>query len=82
MTIKGKAYMTALEIMNIVKKSHVSEGKNPRALAAAALYVACEVENVEISQAKIANAGDVSIVSIRKRVVDIRTFYTGNSRDI
>ena len=82
MTIRGKAYMTALEIMNIVKKSHVSEGKNPRALAAAALYVACEVENVEISQAKIANAGDLSIISIRKRVADIRTFYTGNNRGI
>ncbi len=72
MGIKGKAYMTALDIMNIVKKSHVSEGKNPRALAAAALYIACEEEKIEMSQTKIANAGDVSIVSVRKRVADIR----------
>lgn len=77
MHIKGKAYITAMEIMNIVKNSHVSQGKNPRALAAAALYVACEVENVEMSQAKIANAGDVSIVSVRKRVADIMTIYRG-----
>lgn len=75
--IKGKAYITAMEIMNIVKKSHISQGKNPRALAAAALYVACVMENVEMSQAKIANAGDVSIVSVRKRVADIMTIYRG-----
>jgi transcription initiation factor TFIIB len=77
MGIKGKAYITAMEIMNIVKKSHISQGKNPRALAAATLYVACEVENVEMSQAKIANAGEVSIVSVRKRVADIMTIYRG-----
>ncbi len=77
MGIKGKVFITAMEIMNIVKKSHISQGKNPRALAAAALYVACEVENVEVSQAKIANAGDVSIVSVRKRVADVLTVYSG-----
>ncbi len=80
MSIKGKAYITAMEIMSIVKKSHVSQGKNPRALAAAALYVACEVESIAVSQAQVANASDVSIVSLRKRVADIMTIYGGNNR--
>jgi transcription initiation factor TFIIB len=73
--IKGKVYPTAVDIVRFIKDKHVAQGKNPRALAAAAVFLACEIEGQEIRQAEIANAGDVSIVSLRKRIADIRSVY-------
>lgn len=73
--VRGSPFKRALEIISRVKESHIFLGKNPRAMAAAALYVACEFDGVHMPQAKLASATDVSIVSIRKRITDIRTVY-------
>jgi transcription initiation factor TFIIB len=77
--IKGKAYTTALDIVRFFKDKHVSQGKNPRALAAAAVFLACEIEGQHMRLAEVANAGDVSVISLRKRIADIRSVYDCNS---
>lgn len=70
--IKGKAFKRALQILARSNKSQLLVGKNPCAVAAAALYVACEIEGVDLSQAKVAYASNLSIVSIHKRATNIR----------
>lgn len=74
--VKGKVFKRALEIMAVMKGNHLFLGKNPRAMAAAAIHVACEEEKVNLSMMKISNASDVSLVSIRKRAIDIRSVLT------
>lgn len=69
--VKEKTYRRALEILHLVKKSHVSEGKDPKTLAVAAFYKACVEEKENITQLRVADAASVSIVSLRKRMSDI-----------
>jgi transcription initiation factor TFIIB len=70
--ISEKTYRKALEMLAIVKESHISSGKNPNAVAIAVLYAACLKEGERISQAKIAVAGGISPVSLRKRFADVK----------
>jgi transcription initiation factor TFIIIB Brf1 subunit/transcription initiation factor TFIIB len=49
-----------------------SPGKDTKALATAVLYAACIKENEsKVSQAKIAESGSISVVTLRKRFSDI-----------
>jgi transcription initiation factor TFIIB len=74
--VSQKEYRAALDILNIVKKDPISFGKDPKALATAALYAACLVEDKEnTSQAKLAQAGGISIVTLRKRFSDITQLF-------
>jgi transcription initiation factor TFIIB len=74
--VNQKTYRTALNMLDIVKKDPISFGKDPKALAAAALYAACLVEDKEnTNQAKLARAGEISIVTLRKRFSDITQLF-------
>lgn len=71
-----KTYRTALDILAIVKKDPISYGKDPKALATAALYGACLIEEKDnVSQAKLADAGGISVVTLRKRFLDISKLF-------
>ena len=70
--VSQKTYRRAIEMLDIVKKHAVSYGKDPKALATAVLYAACIKENEpKVSQARIAAAGSISVVTLRKRFSDI-----------
>lgn len=70
--IRGKSYRRALDILNVVKGHHSSQGKNPRAIAAASIYLATsEFKDHSITMAKLAITLDVSVVALRKRIADI-----------
>jgi transcription initiation factor TFIIB len=74
--VSQKTYRTALEMLDKVKIDPISYGKDPKALAAAALYAACLVEDKEdTSQAKLAQAGGISVVTLRKRFLDITQLF-------
>jgi transcription initiation factor TFIIB len=71
--IRGKVYKSALEILKAVNAHHISQGKNPKALAAASIYLAASTcKERPIALAKVAVACDVTVISIRKRVLDIK----------
>ena len=75
--VSQKAYRTALDILEVVKKNPISYGKDPKALATAALYGACLVEGEDkVSQVKLAKAGGISVVTLRKRVLDISQIFS------
>jgi transcription initiation factor TFIIB len=76
--VTQKTYRAALDILDVVKKNPISYGKDPKALATAALYGACLVGGEDnVSQAKLAKAGGISVVTLRKRVLDISELFHG-----
>jgi transcription initiation factor TFIIB len=70
--ISQRTYREAVVMLSMAKKNPICHGKDPKAVAAAVLYASClKKEEENISQSKIAAAGDISIVTLRKRLVDI-----------
>ena len=74
--VSQKTYRTALDMLDVVKNNPISYGKDPKAVATAALYVACLVEEQDqVSQTRLAQAGGISVVTLRKRVLDITKLF-------
>jgi transcription initiation factor TFIIB len=74
--INQRVYRTAVDMLDIVKKDACSFGKEPKALASAVLYAACLMERQnDISQARIAKAGGISVVTLRKRLSDVSRLF-------
>jgi len=57
----------AIKILNEAKVQGISAGKDPMALAAAALYVACVLEGEKKTQKEIAEVANVTEVTVRNR---------------
>jgi transcription initiation factor TFIIB len=74
--VSQKTYRIALDMLDILKKNPISYGKDPKALATAALYGACLVGGEDnVRQTKLAKAGGISVVTLRKRVADISKLF-------
>jgi transcription initiation factor TFIIB len=69
--INEKTYERGLEILEMVKENFLLYGKDPNTVATAVLYVACLKEGENIIQSRIAAAGNISIVTLRKRAIDV-----------
>jgi transcription initiation factor TFIIB len=65
--ISGHTQLLALEILKEAKKKHLQEGKNPRGVAGAALYIACILANEKRTQKDIAESAGITEVTIRNR---------------
>lgn len=63
----------AMEILRRAVESRASAGKDPMGLAAAALYVACVMENENITQKDVAESANVTEVTIRNRYKGLKT---------
>ena len=70
--ISEKSRRIALDILIMAEKEKITEGKNPKALAAASLYFACRLNNEEKSQDKIARASGITATTIRTRYWDLK----------
>ncbi len=68
----------ALEILRRAEESRTSAGKDPMGLAAAALYVACVMENDDKTQKDIAEAASVTEVTIRNRYKGLKNMLKGS----
>jgi transcription initiation factor TFIIB len=62
----------AIDLMNDVVKSGLSAGKDPMGLAATVVYASCVRTGERKSQIDIANAADITEVTIRNRFKDIK----------
>ena len=69
-TEKTKRY--AAKVLKIAQENKESAGKDPMGLAAAALYLACIKNNENMTQRDIAEAANVTEVTIRNRVKGLR----------
>ena len=78
--ISGKTQGRAIEILRQAKEKKYRSGKDPRSLAAASLYIACEQNNEKkilrgysrpVTQVDIAEAARVTEVTVRNRYKDL-----------
>lgn len=65
--IPGHIQTAALSILNEAKRKHISAGKDPVGLAAAALYIASYLAGEKRTQKEIADAAGVTEVTVRNR---------------
>jgi transcription initiation factor TFIIB len=65
----------AIDLMNDVVKSGLSAGKDPMGLAATVVYASCVRTGERKSQIDIANAADITEVTIRNRFKDIKNRF-------
>ncbi|MCD6593529.1 transcription initiation factor IIB [Candidatus Bathyarchaeota archaeon] len=65
--ISGQIQAEAVKILKEAKRKHVSAGKDPMGLAAAALYIACKRLGEKKTQKEIADAAGVTEVTVRNR---------------
>ena len=65
--IRGRA----LEILRDAKTRGMIQGKRPKSIAAAALYLAVKENYIEITQKKIAKVSEISEVTLRARVCEL-----------
>jgi len=65
--VSGEVQGLAVKILREAKVNRAVAGKDPTGLAAAAVYLASEFKGEKITQKKIAEAAEVTEVTIRKR---------------
>ena len=70
--LKEKTKRDALDILHRAEKEEITAGKNPVAQAAASLYLACILNGEKLSQKKFSEAAEVSDVTVRSRVAQIK----------
>lgn len=73
--ISEKSRRDALEIIYSIEKAGLSQGKNPKALASASLYLACVLNAERKTQAEIAKASHITSTTIRTRYYDLKEFF-------
>ena len=71
--ISEKTKHQAINLMNDVVNSGLSAGKDPMGLAATVVYASCVRTGEQKSQIDIANAADITEVTIRNRFKDLKS---------
>ena len=74
-SISERTLRHAIQMMVKVKDDPISFGKDPCAIAVAVLYGACLDKGEKTSQSRISLAGNVSVVTLRKRFLDIKKIF-------
>jgi transcription initiation factor TFIIB len=70
--ISEKTTRKALELLLSLRKSELFGGKDPLSIAAAVLYSACRKNKEKISQSKIASSANINIITLRKRLLELK----------
>lgn len=65
--IDEKTQQTAIELLHKAEKNKAIAGKDPMGVAAAAIYIACVLEGEKKTQKEIAEAANVTEVTVRNR---------------
>ena len=61
--------------VGVSEKSLRTSGKDPNAVAAAVLYGACLAQGEKLHQVELAEAANLSVVTLRKRLQDVRNVF-------
>ena len=73
--ISEKTTRKALELLLSVRKSELFGGKDPLSIAAAVLYAVCRKNKEKISQSKIASSANINIITLRKRLLELKDMW-------
>jgi transcription initiation factor TFIIB len=63
----------SIDMLLAIQNESIFSGKNSPSMAAAILYIMCRKHKHKISQAKIATAANINIMTLRKRLLEVRT---------
>ncbi len=74
LNLNGQVEEHSMHILEEARKRRLVVGKNPRGVAAAVLYLACQEKGVKVTQAEIAKKADTSEVTMRKRFKEYQPF--------
>jgi len=74
--ISEKTKRSACLVLKEAQDSHESAGKDPMGLAAAALYLSCVKNGEDLTQRDIAEAANVTEVTIRNRYKSLKTDHS------
>lgn len=74
--IAEKTKRHAVKILRHAQENKVSAGKDPMGLAAAALYLSCMINNEDKTQKDIADAANVTEVTVRNRYKGLKTLMS------
>jgi transcription initiation factor TFIIB len=70
--IRERTQQRAIELLNRAADKKAIAGKDPTGLAAAAIYIACVMEDEKKTQKEIAEAAGVTEVTVRNRYKGLR----------
>ncbi len=74
--IKEITARESMDILMAIQYDNAFAGKDPLSVAAAVLYITCRKHKQKISQAKIAYAANINIMTLRKRLVEVNKVLT------
>jgi len=69
--LSGSIEATAKDILRKIRDTGIGAGKDPAGIAAAAVYIACLLNNEKKTQKEIANVAGVTEVTVRNRYKEI-----------
>jgi len=69
--ISGKVQGVAFKILRRAKRKRITVGKDPAGVAAAVLYIACQLERENLTQKDIAQIAGITEVTVRNRKKEI-----------
>ena len=73
--ISERTTRKALDILIAIRKNQAFVGKDPLSIAAAILYSSCRKNKEKISQSKIAYSANINIITLRKRLSEIKSIF-------
>jgi transcription initiation factor TFIIB len=79
LNLEGEVEIQAIDILRKAKKLNGLQGKDPRGLAAAALYKASKAHNERRIQKDVAKAAGTSEVTLRNRLIGLEDLFQDSS---
>jgi transcription initiation factor TFIIB len=70
--VSGRTARESIDMLLAIQNGTTISDKNSLSIAAAILYITCKKHKQKISQAKIASAANINIMTLRKRLSDIK----------
>ena len=70
--INERTARESIDLLLAIQNENVFSGKNSLSIAAAILYITCRKHRQKISQARIASAANINIMTLRKRLLEVK----------
>jgi transcription initiation factor TFIIB len=70
--ISERTARESIDLLLAIQNESIFSGKNSLSIAAAILYITCRKHRQKISQARIASAANINIMTLRKRLSEVK----------
>jgi transcription initiation factor TFIIB len=70
--ISERTARESIDLLIAIQNESIFSGKNSLSIAAAILYITCKKHGQKVSQARIASAANINIMTLRKRLSEVK----------